>query len=90
MATIRVPYPADPQGRRDVFERVVAKLTPFGTCEGSPDAGTLSGSTPVGKFAGSYRSEPGSDVLEITLTKKPWLVPSSLIEHEVRRQMAQT
>ncbi len=88
MATIRVPYPADPQGRRDVFERVVAKLTPFGTCEGTPDAGTLRGSTPIGEFVGSYRSEPGSDVLEIEVTKKPWVVPTSLIEGEVRRQMA--
>ena len=90
MATIRVPYPADPQGRREVFERVVARLTPFGTCEGTPDAGILSGSTPIGAFAGSYRSEPGSAVLEIEVTKKPWLVPTSLIEREVHKQMVQT
>ncbi len=88
MATIRVPYPADPEGRRDVFEQIVAKLTPFGTCEGTPDSGTLSGSTPIGQFAGSYRSEPGSEVLEIEVTKKPWLVPTSLIEGEVRKQIA--
>lgn len=88
MATIRVPYPADPEGRRDVFEQIVAKLTPFGICEGTPDSGTLSGSTPIGQFAGSYRSEPGSEVLEIEVTKKPWLVPTSLIEGEVRKQIA--
>ena len=90
MATIRVPYPADPEQRRDLFERVVAWLTPHGECAGTPDEGTLSGSTPVGKFAGTYRSTPGSEVLEIEVTKKPWLVPASLIEREVRKQMAQT
>ena len=62
MATIRVPYPADPERRRDLFERAVAKLARFGTCEGTPDAGAFRGSTPIGAFAGSYRSEPGSDV----------------------------
>lgn len=89
MATIRVPYPADPERRRDLFDRAVAKLERFGTYEGTPDAGAFRGSTPIGGFAGSYRSEAGSDVLEITLTKKPWLVPSSLIESEVRKRMTQ-
>lgn len=89
MATIRVPYPAEPERRRELFERAVARLARFGTCEGTPDAGDFRGSTPVGAFAGSYRSEPGSESLEITLTKKPWLVPTSLIEGEVRKRMAQ-
>ncbi len=90
MATIRVPYPAEPERRRDLFEQIVAKLARFGTCEGTPDAGDFRGSTPVGAFAGSYRSEPGSETLEITLTRKPWLVPTSLIESEVRKRLAQT
>ena len=88
MATIRAPYPADPERRRDLFERAVARLARFGTCEGTPDAGAFRGSTPIGGFAGSYRSEAGSDVLEITLTQKPWLVPTSLIEGEVRKRLA--
>jgi hypothetical protein len=88
MATIRVPYPSDAEHRRDLFDRAVSKLAGFGTYEGTPDAGDFRGMTPIGNFAGSYRSEPGSEVLEITLTKKPWLVPTSFIEGEVRRQMA--
>ena len=39
MPMIRVPYPADPERRRDLFERVVAKLAPHGEYEGTPDAG---------------------------------------------------
>lgn len=90
MSTIRVPYPADPERRRELFARAAAKLARFGTYEGTPDAGEFRGSTPIGAFAGSYRSEPGSETLEITLTQKPWMVPTSFLEAEVRRQMAKT
>jgi hypothetical protein len=89
MATIRVPYPADPEQRRSLFERAATKLARFGTYEGTPDSGTFHGATPIGDFAGSYHSEVGSEILEIELTKKPWIVPASLIEGEVRKQMAQ-
>ena len=85
MATIRVPYPADPERRREVFERAAAALANHGRYEGNPDGGAFRGTTPIGALAGSYRSEPGSDVLEIELTEKPWLVPVSLIENEVRK-----
>ena len=89
MATIRVPYPGDPEDRRALFERAAAYLSRHGTYEGTPDAGTFQGTTPVGRLAGTYRSPAGSDVLEIFLTHKPWLVPVSLIEHEVRKFLAQ-
>jgi hypothetical protein len=89
MATIRVPYPADPEQRRSLFERATAKLAKFGSYEGTPDVGSFRGSTPIGAFAGSYRSEAGSETLEIELDKKPWLVPTSLIENEVRKHMTQ-
>jgi hypothetical protein len=88
MATIQVPYPAEPERRRQLFERVVARVAPHGACEGTPDAGTIRGSTPLGSFAATYRSEPGSDVLTLEVTEKPWLVPTSLIEGQVRRQLA--
>ena len=39
--------------------RPLAQLARFGTCEGTPDAGTFRGSTPIGGFAGSYRSPAG-------------------------------
>ena len=90
MSTIRVPYPADPETRRALFDRAARKLARFGTYDGDHDAGSFRGSTPIGDFAGSYRSEPGSDLLVIELSKKPWLVPTSLLEAEIRKQMAVT
>jgi hypothetical protein len=85
MVVIRVPYPKDPEQRRAIYERAMADLTRFGTCEGDTEAGWFQGSTPIGGFAGSYRSPVGSEELEIELTKKPWLVSSSMIEREARR-----
>jgi hypothetical protein len=85
MAWIRVPYPADPGRRRELFERAAAVLVRYGSYEGTPDAGFFRGMTPVGGFAGRYHSPEGSTVLEIELTHKPWIVPTSLVEHEVRK-----
>jgi hypothetical protein len=85
MALIRVPYPAEPERRRELFEKVAAILVRHGTYEGTPDEGSFRGMTPVGGFAGRYRSPEGSTVLEIELTNKPWIVPTSLVEHEVRK-----
>ncbi len=85
MATIRVPYPGDSEQRRALFERAASYLERHGQYEGTPDGGSFRGTTPIGSFAGHYRSEVGSDVLEIELTHKPWLVPVSVFEHEVRK-----
>jgi hypothetical protein len=89
MATIRVPYPGDPERRQALFERAAAKLERHGQYEGTPDGGSFRGSTPIGHFAGHYRSPAGADFLEIELTHKPWLVPVSVFEHEVRKFLAQ-
>ncbi len=88
MATIRVPYPGDPERRRALFEKAAIALARHGTYEGTPDGGTFRGTTPIGGLAGTYRSPAGSEVLEIELTQKPWLVPTSVIEHEVRKFLA--
>ena len=85
MARFQVPYPTDPERRLALFEKAVAKLGRHGTCQGTPDGGTFRGSTPIGRFSGSYRSAAGSDVVEIEFTEKPWLVSLSMIEREVRR-----
>ena len=40
-------------------------------------------------IGGSLQSElTREEVLEIVLTQKPWLVPASVIEHEVRKFLA--
>lgn len=88
MATIRVPYPGDAERRRALFERAAAQLVRHGTYEGTPDGGRFRGVTPIGGLAGRYHSEPGTETLVIELTEKPWLVPTSLIENEVRKFLA--
>ena len=85
MARVQVPYPTDPERRLALFEKALAKLERHGTCQGTPDEGTFRGSTPIGRFAGHYRSPDGSGMLEIELTEKPWLISVSWIEHELRR-----
>jgi hypothetical protein len=88
MATIRVPYPGESEQRRALFERAASYLERHGEYQGTPDGGSFRGTTPIGSFAGHYRSAVGSDVLEIELTHKPWLVPVSVFEHEVRKFLA--
>ena len=63
-------------------------LARHGTYEGTPDGGSFRGTTPIGGLAGTYRSPAGSDFLEIELTQKPWLVPLSMVEHEVKKFLA--
>jgi hypothetical protein len=89
MATIRVPYPGDPEQRQALFERAIDYLKSHGTYEGTPEGGSFQGKSVLGSFVGSYRSPVGSDVLEIELTQKPWLVPLSLFEYEVRKILAE-
>jgi len=85
MPAFRVPYPSDPERRRALFEQALAKLARFGRCEGTPEAGTFSGSTPVGGVAGSYRVVEETGELEVDITKKPIFVPMSVIESEARK-----
>ncbi len=88
MSTIRVPYPEDPETRQNLFDRAAAALMQFGSYEGTPEEGTFQGSTPIGEFAGSYRAIAGAAELHIVLIKKPWLVSTHMIEHEVRKLMS--
>ncbi len=89
MPMFRVPYPVDPERRRQLFEKAVAKLSRHGSCQGTPDAGEFQGSTPIGGFAGRYFSPEGSDVMEVEIHKKPWLVSLAMIESEARRFVGQ-
>ena len=88
MATFRVPYPDDPDRRRDLFARAAAVLQRHGAYEGTPDGGRFQGTTPIGAFSGVYRSPEGADYLEIELVQKPWLVPVSLVETQVRKLLS--
>lgn len=85
MAVFRVPYPSEPERRRALFAKALAKLSGHGSCDGDHDAGMFRGSSPVGDVVGRYRAEPGAEQIEVEILKKPFLVPASLIESEARR-----
>jgi DNA-binding transcriptional regulator YbjK len=89
MAHIRVPYPKEPERRQALLDRALSLFGHYGTHEGTTEAGSFQASTPVGGVAGTYRSLEDSSELEVKLTKKPWVVPTSLIEHELRKFVAQ-
>jgi hypothetical protein len=85
MATFRVPYPKEPERRQALFDKALAKMGKYGSCEGTPDAGSFRASTPIGDLAGSYQSDPGSEEVEFTIAKKPFLVPLAMIESEAKK-----
>lgn len=85
MRLIRIPYPSEPEARSSLFARAAAMFSRHGTYEGTPEAGRFQSQSPLGRFAGTYRAV--EDALEITLTHKPLLIPTSVIEHELRKLM---
>ncbi len=89
MAVFRVPYPSDPEQRRAFFEKVQARLASHGTCDGDCNAGAFHGSTPIGELAGRYIAPEGAEEIEIEITKKPFIVPASMIESETRKFVEQ-
>lgn len=89
MPSFRVPYPSDREGRRSALERARQLVERFGRIDGSTEAGTFRGSTPIGAFAGSYRSPEGEPEIEIELTKKPLLIAMGRIESEARKFFSQ-
>ncbi len=88
MTTFRVPYPTDPEGRRPVLDRLRELVGRFGILDGTTEAGTFRGSTPIGRFAGEYSSPIGSDEITFTVHEKPLFVSIDRIESEARRLLA--
>lgn len=85
MPTFRVPYPSDPAQRRALFDKAVSQLGNYGTCDGTPDAGSFQARTPIGELSGTFHSAPGSSEIEFDIRKKPVLVPLALIQSEARK-----
>ena len=88
MPTIRVPFPTDPERRQKAFRRLSSMAERFGSIDGTPEAGTFKGSTPIGGYAGSYSCPEGSDEIVVVVDKKPILVGMSRIESELRKLFA--
>jgi hypothetical protein len=89
MTHIRVPYPKESERRQAILDRALGLLGHYGTHEGTIEAGSFQASTPLGGVAGTYRSLEETSELEVELTEKPWMVPMHLIEHELRKFVAQ-
>jgi hypothetical protein len=88
MHVLRLPYPKDSEARRHLLARVRRTVDRHGTIAGTTEEGVFRGSTPFGRFSGSYRSPEGADHVEVVLVEKPWLVGVGMIESEARRFLA--
>lgn len=89
MSTFRVPFTNDPERRQALFNRVQSAVSGRGKIAGDRDSGEFRADTPLGSVEGSYRMIDESAEIEFTLHRKPVLVPSSLIESETRKFVAQ-
>lgn len=87
MPTIRVPYPTDTEARKTAFRRLSSLAARYGTLDGTPEAGTFRGSTPIGGYSGSYASPEGSAEIEIVVDRKPILIGMGRIESELRKYL---
>ena len=85
MHAFRVPFPTDPASRETKLHRLRSLIGGLGEIEGDHEAGTFHGSTPFGRFAGSYRSVEGTGEIEIVIDEKPFFVSHGRIESEARR-----
>lgn len=88
MAVFRVPYPSDPAKRRALFEHGLSRLASRGTCDGDENSGSFQGSSPMGEFSGRYHAPPGAEEIEIEITRKPFLIPTAMIESAARSFLA--
>ena len=67
-----------------VLGRVKAEITENGgRFEGNSEYGSFDGKTVLGLIRGEYRSSGGE--IEITITHKPFIVPYSRIESEIKQ-----
>jgi len=68
-----------------VLEKVGTEITSNGgTFQGDGEKGSFSGQTPLGMIRGEYLCLPENEI-SITITSKPFLVPYSMIEAEIRQ-----
>ncbi len=89
MAIFRVPFTTDPERRERAFRRLSSLVQRFGSVQGTIEAGTFQGSTPIGGFAGAYESPEGSEEIYFRVDKKPFLVSMGRIESELRKLLSE-
>lgn len=77
-----VSYPGD---KTQLLNKIRNTVGDKGSLAGDDQHGNFEGSTPLGKFAGSY-SIDGDDIT-ITIDKKPLLVSNSRIQEEFEKAL---
>lgn len=76
--TYTKPLPASATAITSLFERArAAAAKEGGTITGNEQSGNFNGKTPLGEIAGTYTVNSG--VLNVTINKKPMLVPQGAI-----------
>jgi len=58
-----------------------------GTLEGTSESGSFGGNSFLGRITGEYSCISNKEI-RITITNKPFIVPYSLIEGEIRKYLA--
>jgi len=58
-----------------------------GRFEGTPECGSFGGNSFLGRITGEYKCISNKEI-RITITHKPFVVPNSLIEYEIRKYLA--
>jgi hypothetical protein len=77
-----VNYPGD---KGELLAKIKSTVGDKGKLAGDETQGNFEGSTPIGKFEGSYRIE--GDQITITIDKKPFLVSNSRIKEEFEKAL---
>jgi hypothetical protein len=73
------------EGIATTLKKVESYITGSGgTFSGTEECGTFHGKTPAGMIKGQYSSVSENEIM-ITITDKPFIVPHSMIETEIRR-----
>lgn len=77
-----VTYPGD---KSQLLNKIKSTVGDKGNVVGNEQQGNFEGDTPVGSFAGNYTIE--GDSINITITKKPFLVSTGMIKDEFEKAL---
>jgi hypothetical protein len=82
MGQFTVNYPGD---KSQLLNKIKSTVGDKGKVSGNEQQGNFEGDTPVGGFEGSYTIE--GDNININITKKPFLVSTSMIKDEFEKAL---
>ncbi|WP_330444098.1 hypothetical protein [Flavobacterium sp. C4GT6] len=77
-----ISYPGD---KTSLLNKIKSSIGDKGNLAGDDQHGNFEGSTPLGKFSGSYSID--GDNITITIDKKPMLISNSRIQEEFEKAL---